>query len=64
MITDKYFSEITKTLEKIKDTQKDEILKAAEDVNMKWVVVEQDRPSMNLTPMECAKASIDYLKSI
>ncbi|MBO5452841.1 MAG: SIS domain-containing protein [Clostridia bacterium] len=32
MITDRYFSEITKTLEKIKDTQKDKILKAAEIV--------------------------------
>lgn len=41
-----------------------QILKAAEEVDMKWVVVEQDRPSMNLTPMECAKASIEYLKSI
>ena len=41
-----------------------EILKAAEEVDMKWVVVEQDRPSTNLTPMECAKASIEYLKSI
>lgn len=40
------------------------ILAAAKDVNMKWVVVEQDNPSMNKTPMECAKTSIDYLKSL
>lgn len=41
-----------------------EILKAAEDVNMKWVVVEQDKATMGLTPMECAKVSIEYLKSL
>jgi len=41
-----------------------EILKAAEDVDMKWVVVEQDKATMGLTPMECAKASVDYLKSL
>jgi sugar phosphate isomerase/epimerase len=41
-----------------------EILKAAEEVDMKWVVVELDKPTIGLTPMECAKASIDYLKSL
>ncbi len=41
-----------------------EILKAAEEVDIKWVVVEQDNPSMGLTPMECAKTSIEYLKSL
>lgn len=40
------------------------ILKACEESGTKWVVVEQDRPSMGLTPMECAKSSIDYLKSL
>ena len=41
-----------------------EILKAAEEVDIKWVVVEQDNPSMGLTPMECAKTSMEYLQSL
>lgn len=40
------------------------ILAAAEDAGAGWVVVEQDSPSMGKTPMECAKMSVDYLKSI
>ena len=40
------------------------ILAACEDVGAKWVVVEQDQPSMGKTPLECAKLSIDYLRSL
>ena len=40
------------------------ILKASEDSGATWVVVEQDRPSMGKTAMECAKTSIEYLKKI
>ena len=40
------------------------ILQAAKEVNAKWVVVEQDSPSMGLTPMECIKSGIDYLKTL
>ena len=40
------------------------ILAACEDVDMLWVVVEQDEPSMGLGRMECAKVSIDYLRSL
>lgn len=40
------------------------ILKASEEAGAKWVVVEQDRPSMGKTPMECAEMSINYLKSL
>ncbi len=40
------------------------ILKAAEESGAEWVVVEQDNPSMGKTPLECAKMSIDYLKTI
>ena len=40
------------------------ILKACEEVGAKWVVVEQDSPSMGKTPLECAEMSIGYLKSI
>jgi sugar phosphate isomerase/epimerase len=40
------------------------ILKAAEKAGAEWVVVEQDQPSMGLTPMECATKSREYLKSI
>ena len=40
------------------------IIKSAKESGAEWVVVEQDKPSMGLTPMECAKKSIDYVKSI
>ena len=41
-----------------------EILKAAEEVGTEWIIVEQDNPSMGLTPMESIKSGIDYLKSL
>lgn len=41
-----------------------EILKAAEEVDAKWVVVEIDNPSKGLTPFECIEKSINYLKSL
>jgi len=41
-----------------------EILKASEEAGAKWVVVEQDRPSMDKTSMECAELSIQYLKNL
>ncbi|MBQ8431795.1 MAG: sugar phosphate isomerase/epimerase [Clostridia bacterium] len=40
------------------------ILAAAKDAGASWVVVEQDQPSMGLTPLESAKKSIDYVKTI
>ncbi len=40
------------------------ILEASKEVGAKWVVVEQDNPSMDKTPLECAEMSIQYLKSI
>ncbi len=40
------------------------VLAAAEEVGAKWVVVEQDVPTPGKTPMECAKESIDYLRSL
>lgn len=41
-----------------------EILNASKDVGAKWVVVEQDAPSMGKTPLECAEMSINYLKKL
>ena len=41
-----------------------EILRAAEESGTKWVIVEQDKPCLGMTPLECAKASIDYLKTL
>ena len=41
-----------------------EILKAAEDAGTEWVIVEQDNPSMGLTPLESIEKGIQYLKSI
>ncbi len=40
------------------------ILSSAEKAGAHWIVVEQDSPSMGLTPMECAQKSREYLKSI
>lgn len=40
------------------------ILEAAKDAGATWVIVEQDKPSMGLTPMECIEKSRNYLKSI
>ncbi len=40
------------------------ILKASEESGVTWVIVEQDNPSMGLTPMECAAKSRAYLKTI
>lgn len=40
------------------------ILKASEDAGAEWVVVEQDRPSMGKTSMECAEMSRNYLKKL
>ena len=41
-----------------------EILKASEEAGAEWLIVEQDQPSMELTPMECAKKSREYLKTL
>ncbi len=41
-----------------------EILKAAEESGATWVVVEQDNPSMGLTPMESIAKSREYLKTL
>ena len=41
-----------------------EILAAAEKAGVQWVVVEQDQPTKENTPLECAKMSRHYLKSI
>ena len=40
------------------------ILAAAEECGTEWIVVEQDRPSLGLDPMGCARASITYLRGI
>ena len=40
------------------------ILAASEDAGAQWVVVEQDSPSMGLTPMECITKSREYLKTL
>lgn len=39
------------------------ILDASKDAGARWVVVEQDNPSMGKTPLECAEMSINYLNS-
>ncbi len=41
-----------------------EILKAAEESGATWVVVEQDKPSMGLTPMESIQKSREYLRTL
>lgn len=41
-----------------------EIIKAAEDAGAEWLIVEQDQPSMGLSPIECAEKSINYLRGL
>lgn len=50
------FRPVGKGLQNFKD-----IVAAADEGGAKWVIVEQDSPSMGLTPLECAEASIQYL---
>jgi sugar phosphate isomerase/epimerase len=40
------------------------ILKACEEAGTEWVVVEQDRPSMEKTPLESIELSRNYLKTL
>ena len=40
------------------------IIATAEKCSVEWLIVEQDEPSMDKTPLECAKMSIEYLKNI
>ncbi len=40
------------------------IVKASEESGTEWFVVEQDDPTPGYTPLECAEASIKYLKSL
>lgn len=40
------------------------IVSAAEKCGVEWLIIEQDEPSMGRTPLECAKMSIEYLKSM
>ncbi len=40
------------------------ILKACEDAGTEWVIVEQDRPSLEKAPLECAELSRNYLKTL
>ena len=40
------------------------ILAAAEDAGAKWVVVEQDAPSMGLTPLQSIEKSREYLRTL
>lgn len=39
------------------------ILGAARDAGTEWVVVELDQAAMGLTPLECIKKSVEYLRS-
>ena len=41
-----------------------EILAAAKDAGAKWVIVEQDEPSLGKSRMECAEMSINYLNTL
>lgn len=40
------------------------IVSASADAGAKWLVVEQDEPGPDKTPLESAKMSVDYLKSL
>ena len=58
---------VKNTVKNNKDINKKELQESVKDAviaGASWVVVEQDSPSMGLTPIECAKTSIEYLKTI
>ncbi len=40
------------------------LLKAAKEADSKWIVVEQDNPSLEKSAMECVAMSMEYLKSL
>ncbi len=40
------------------------LFEASHEAGTDWIVVEQDMPSLGKTPLECAKMSIDYIKTI
>ncbi len=40
------------------------LVKTSEEVGSKWLIVEQDQPSLEKSPIECAKMSIEYLKKV
>ncbi len=42
----------------------DALLCAARNSDVKWVVIEQDEPSMGLSRLECARQSIEYFKTL
>ena len=40
------------------------IIKAAVKAESKWLIVEQDQPSLGKSPMECVAMSMEYLKKL
>ena len=40
------------------------IIIAAQEAGSKWLVVEQDNPSLQKSPLECIQMSIEYLKGL
>ncbi len=40
------------------------ILEAAKEAGTKWLVIEQDKPSLDMTALESIKVGLDYLKTI
>jgi sugar phosphate isomerase/epimerase len=40
------------------------IIIAAQENGSKWLVVEQDNPSLQKAPLECIQMSIEYLKGL
>lgn len=40
------------------------LLKASEDAHANWVIVEQDNPSMEKSPLECVEMSMNYLNTL
>ena len=40
------------------------IIDASKDAGTLWLVAEQDSPSLGLSPLDCAKASREYLNTL
>ena len=41
-----------------------DLMKAAKEAGSKWLIVEQDQPSMGKSPMECIAMSMEYIKKV
>ena len=56
-------AEFIEAIKELSVLELNELVKACEEAGVKWLIVEQDDPSMGRSRLECAEMSIRYLKS-